>query len=118
MQSIAETIGEIIGSPSQPCVSGNFRDVNGPHGSRPDCTVVDHSIDASSGNEVDTTLPSCLDNGNQPPCWSLGPGNPDLCPGQQVVTFLRPTTQTLPPGLGSRVECSVCASNEHSTGCP
>jgi len=103
MQLIAQQVGRLLGSP---CITGQVQNVMGPKGLRPDCTVVDHTQNAA-GAAVDTPLPSCVDVGNQPPCWSLAAGTANACPGQQIMQFMRPANQTPPADLNSTVECSV-----------
>ena len=112
MQRIAQQLGVLLGAP---CVPAQVLDVMGPKGSRPDCSVTDHTINAM-GDAVDTPLVSCVDSGNQLPCWNLVPGTAGQCPGQQVMQFMRPANQPPPTNLNSSVECSiaVCATGVHN----
>jgi hypothetical protein len=117
MQRIATQLAQVLGSP---CIAGTVLNVMGPKGSRPDCVVIDHSTDAQ-GNQVDATLPSCVDNGNQAPCWNLAPGTAAACAGESVMQFMRPAGQAPPSDLNSSVECSiaVCPAGVHNTPtCP
>lgn len=117
MQLIAEQLGRLIGSP---CVSGDILSTMGPHGTRPDCSVVDHTFD-THGNPVDTPLPSCVDNGNQAPCWNLVPGTAAQCSGQQLMQFMRPANAPVATDLNTSVQCSVavCAPGVHNPpACP
>ena len=117
MQRIATQLGRLLGAP---CVSGTVLNTMGPNGPRPDCTVVDHVVDAT-GAEVNTPVPACLDNGGQAPCWSLTPGTATECTGEQIMQFKRPTNAPPPTDLNSSVECTVaaCAPGVHGTpGCP
>lgn len=117
MQRIAEQLAQVLGSP---CIAGTVLNVMGPNGQRPDCAVIDHSTDAQ-GAQVDTTLPSCVDNGNQAPCWNLVPGSGGQCTGQQLMKFMRPANQPPANNLNSSVECSiaVCPAGVHNTPtCP
>jgi hypothetical protein len=100
MTLIANRLDQLTASP---CVA-NVLDVMGPNGSRPDCTVVDHTINAQ-GLPVDTPLASCVDNGNQAPCWSLVPGTGTQCPGQQIMQLMRPANQPQASTFDSTVEC-------------
>jgi hypothetical protein len=112
MQRIAELLSRALGSP---CIAGQVLNVMGPNGPRPDCTVVDHTAGAT-GTLMDTNLPSCVDNGNQAPCWSLAPGTAGQCAGQQIMKFTRPAGPA-PTDLSSTVECSIaptCAPGVHN----
>jgi hypothetical protein len=125
LQAIATTIGKKIGSP---CVYGPVLDTDGVPwntGSMttPDCTVIDHSTSASSGNVVDTRLPPC-DNMAQvraslkmnPPqpvgttaCWVLDDSTTATCPTapiSHVMLFNRPGG-AVTTDLNSSVSCSV-----------
>jgi hypothetical protein len=108
--NVAAMLGD---DPPAPCISGTFLSVTGPNGPRPDCTVVNHAFDPS-GNPVDMALHSCVDDGNQPPCWSLTPSGSGDCPGQQVVGFDLLPTQL--PDFDITMTCALCAPT--SAGCP
>jgi hypothetical protein len=117
MQRIAEQLGRLLGAP---CIDGTVLDVMGPKGPRPDCTVVDHTFSAA-GAQVDTPVASCVDNGNQAPCWSLAAGTANQCPGQSIMQFMRPPNQPPPSDLNSSVECSIltCTQGVHNPpACP
>jgi hypothetical protein len=104
LENVAVTLRR---SPGQPCAPGPFLDVMGPNGPRPDCTVVQHAID-DSGNPVESALPSCLDDENQAPCWSMAPGTASLCPGQEIVSFMWPASSTTLTDIETMFECAQC----------
>jgi hypothetical protein len=102
MTLIANQLSRLIGSP---CITGTVLNVMGPKGSRADCSVIDHSTNAQ-GAAIDSPLASCVDNGNQAPCWTLVPGGTQ-CPGQQLMQFTRPANQAPATNLNSTVSCSI-----------
>jgi len=117
MQLIAERLSQLLGSS---CIRGTVLATMGPMGSRPDCSVVDHATNAQ-GVVINTVLPSCVDNGSQPPCWNLAPGTGAQCPGQQIMQIMRPPNQPAPTELNTSVECSIaaCAQGVHNPpNCP
>ena len=63
-------IGELINASLQPpCVQGKV--ATKPNSTDPDCAVVSHTTDTTTGNTIDSTVPWCNANNNAPPCWSL-----------------------------------------------
>ena len=65
-------IGELINASLQPpCVVGKV--ATKPNSTDPDCAVVSHSTDTTTGNTIDSTIAWCNAPGqnNAPPCWSL-----------------------------------------------
>jgi hypothetical protein len=105
MTRIATQLGKLLGAP---CVAGKVLNTMGPNGLRPDCAVVDNTVD-TQGNPVQSVVPACADNNNQAPCWTLAPGSATQCPGQQIMQFMRPTNVPPPVDLNSSVECSIAA---------
>jgi hypothetical protein len=98
LATIATTIASVLGPP---CLTGRFAQVAGPHGARPDCTIVDYPAAGGAG----TPLPSCVDTDGAAPCWTLT--DDAACPGGQRLDF------ETPPGLptvgaNSAVQCEVC----------
>jgi hypothetical protein len=91
------------------------KDADAANGTQPDCTVIDHTFDAS-GNRVDTPVPACADNGSSPPCWSLAPD--PMCPSagtgaaedNRRIGIMRPAGPT-PNDLNNTVACSICIPN-------
>ena len=92
------------------CVAGPF--VVDPATTQPSCRVVDRS--GPAGMRVDTLLPSCADNGNTPPCWSLQ-DDPVRCPGGKVPSVNRGAG--LPPNQGTAITCEPCAPGSTEIGC-
>jgi hypothetical protein len=110
LQRIARSIGDVLGPP---CLAGRIANTTGPHGDRPDCTIIDHTFD-SGAMLIDTPLPSCVDSANVAPCWTLT--SDASCPNGQLLGFMAlpgmPET-----GVNSSVQCRVC-SDPADSRCP
>jgi hypothetical protein len=102
LQNIAQGIGDVLGPP---CITATLARTTGPHGRRPDCTIVDHTS-SRDGVAVDTPLPSCVDTGDVAPCWTLK-ADP-TCASGLLLGFESPAG-VAPVGLNSSVQCLVCS---------
>jgi len=82
-----------------------------------DCTVVSKTPNGLNST-IDATVPSCMANGGQAPCWQLtaGTGN---CAGGMVVDVS--TDPNLPPSTAQNatVNCALCDPNfpDPNRGC-
>jgi hypothetical protein len=101
LRSIATTIAGVLGPP---CLTGAFAKTNGPRGARPDCTIVDYPT-SGAGDGGGAPIPSCVDTGGAPPCWTLG--DDAACPNGKLLGFVSPPGGA-PIGLDSSVTCVVC----------
>jgi hypothetical protein len=110
LQRIAKSIGDVLGPP---CLMARIANATGPRGDRPDCTIIDHTYD-SGGMLIDTPLPSCVDNGNVAPCWTLT--DDASCPNGKLLGF-NPTPGIPATGVNSSVQCRVC-SDPADPRCP
>jgi hypothetical protein len=97
LRAIATTIAGVLGPP---CLPGAFAKKTGPHGARPDCTIVDYPAGGAAA-----PIPSCVDTANVAPCWTLG--DDAACPGGQLLGFMSPAGAP-PIGADSSVQCVVC----------
>jgi hypothetical protein len=115
LRAIATTIAGVLGPP---CLPGTFASKVGPHGARPDCTIVDYpptpadggapSADGgapSASGGAGTPIPSCVDTANVAPCWTLT--GDAACPGGKLLGFISPAGGP-PVGTDSSVQCVVC----------
>jgi hypothetical protein len=100
LQDIARGIGDVLGPP---CLIARLALKMGPHGARPDCTITDHTT--TNGVDVDTPLPSYLDDGDVAPCWTLT--DDPQCANGRLLGFETPPGE-VPVGVDSSVECFVC----------
>jgi hypothetical protein len=101
LRGIADSIASVLGPP---CLTGAFATTPGPHGARPDCTIVDYPAgggDAGAG----VPLPSCVDTAGAPPCWTLT--DAAACPGGKLLGFASPPGAP-PIGRNSAVSCLTC----------
>jgi len=83
LQVVANKIGGVF---APACVNGPFPMAAGA--AHPACRVVDRSLNAA-GARVETLVPSCLDNGNAPPCWTLQPDTTTACRDGQRLAINR-----------------------------
>jgi len=99
---IAAEIGKVIGPK---CVTGKLVDNDlATPGVQYDCRVADRAPN-SQGVLVETPVPSCAENGNMPPCWSLD--DSANCAGSKLLAVNR--GGMMPPSdLNTRVECAIC----------
>ena len=95
----ASSIAAVLGPP---CLPGAFAKKTGPHGPRPDCTIIDYPPGDGGGA---VPLPSCVDTGDVAPCWTLT--DDPACPGGKLLGFETPPGGPA-VGLDSSVTCVVC----------
>ena len=107
---IGQEVSQVI---SAPCVDGKVLTTMGTGGTRPDCSVTDHSFN-DQNMEIDTPVSACSDNNNTAPCWSLA-ADP-ACPNGSLMSFKRPAGPP-PTDLNSSVECSVCIPGSTNPQC-
>jgi hypothetical protein len=100
LRTIATTIAGVLGPP---CLTAAIATKVGPHGARPDCTIIDYPKTADGG--AGTPLPSCVDTGNVAPCWTLT--EDAACPGGKLLGFMSPAGGPA-VGADSSVQCVVC----------
>jgi hypothetical protein len=109
MATVTTMLGGVV---QQSClaIGAVQRDASGT----PACTVVTHLLDPT-GKMSDLLVPSCDENGNAAPCWTL---SSDTCVSGSFAFGL-----TLPPGgqqavsVSSTVTCSVCSPGSGLPGC-
>jgi hypothetical protein len=101
LTAIASSVAAVLGPP---CLPGAFAKKSGPHGARPDCTIIDYPVAPGDGG-AGTPLPSCVDTADVAPCWTLT--DDAACPGGELLGFETPPGS---PAVGreSSVECVVC----------
>ncbi len=110
MTAIATKLGALI-KPN--CLTGNLqKDSSG----NPMCAVTNHLTDGQ-GNKTDVSVPNCNENGNTPPCWSLGT-DATACPGGGFALKVTPDAAAMnASSLNSTVECSLCVAGSTAPGC-
>jgi hypothetical protein len=102
LHDVATSIAEVLGPP---CLTGAFAKTSGPRGPRPDCTIIDYPATADAGASAGTPVPSCVDTGDVPPCWTLA--DDPACPGGELLGFEAPPGAPT-VGANSSVTCVVC----------
>jgi hypothetical protein len=119
LNTIAMKLSQLIGPK---CVVGQLWDKDGDGGNgslTPDCAVIDHVPNGSGTGTVDSVVPSCADNGNTAPCWSLrAPTTMEQtsCPSGHIVAINRGGAQP-PDNLRNSVSCSICIPNVADPHC-
>jgi hypothetical protein len=102
LERLAARIGMALGGP---CISEAIADDPTRAGYQPQC-----SAQMIVGN-VFQGVPSCIDNGAAPPCWSLSTDAAG-CQRPQVTVAAGST-----PPAAARYECAVCANGVVGQGC-
>ena len=105
MRNIAEG-GPLV---TPPCLTGSIAlDAAGD----PQCAVIEHvTIGATT---TDTAIPNCAENGNTPPCWSLGTGGLN-CSGQQLI--ITDTTTYKADASSVAITCTLQQPSGSDGGC-
>ncbi|HXJ23554.1 MAG TPA: vWA domain-containing protein [Polyangia bacterium] len=111
MTAIATKLGALI-KPN--CITGTIQtDSN----NQPACVVTNHLTDGQ-GNTMDVVVQNCAENGNAPPCWSLGT-DATACPGGGYALKVSADSASMnAASLNSTVECSLCVAGSGTPGCP
>jgi hypothetical protein len=116
LQTIAQKLSALIG-PS--CITGTV--AMRPGTNTPDCSVTQSSPDPNGGQNIQTVIPACDDNGGATPCWSLKtPAAGVNCPMGAHVVDINRNGQMAPDNTRNEVDCSMCIAGfpDASRGCP
>jgi hypothetical protein len=98
------------------CIQGTLRDAAPTTPTLdPECQVTDRFVNDQNVT-VESPVPACADNGNNPPCWSIV-DDTDNCPGAKTLNVNRGTAMP-PNGLSSDVSCVLCIPGVAQPGCP
>ena len=103
LRTVAASISDVLGPP---CLPRAIAKKAGPHGARPDCTIVDYGISTAAGPGLE--VPSCVDTAGDQPCWTLS--DAAACPGGQLLQFDVPAGVPSSHSIvtESAVSCVVC----------
>jgi len=95
------------------CIHGTIqRDSQG----NPNCSVINHLTDAND-NTVDLPVPSCAENGNVAPCWTLQEDPANCAAGDLALKLQQDTAAMKANSLDSTIECSLCLPGSTEPGC-
>jgi hypothetical protein len=108
MTAIAAKLGQFF---TPPCIASNLQ--NDAMGN-PDCSVIQNLTDAS-GNQTHVAIENCNENGNTPPCWTLGPGM-NGCTGQSLQVN-DSAANMMAASENSTITCSLCMPGVAAPGC-
>ncbi len=95
------------------CIHGTIqKDTQG----NPACVVTNHLTDAS-GNTVDVSIPSCAENGNVAPCWTLQADTTICAAGDLSLKLQQDGAAMNATSVNSSIECSLCVPGSTEPGC-
>jgi hypothetical protein len=101
LQTIATSFASVLGPA---CLTGAIAQTAGPHGPRPDCTIIDYASETDNGP---LHVFSCVDTGGEAPCWTLT--DDAVCPNGKLLQFTpfgRQSAQEF--AKDTSVACVVC----------
>jgi hypothetical protein len=110
LQVIAARVAGVFGPA---CVSGPF--AGGDGGAPTACRVVDRTP-RSDGSRSEVLLPSCADNANAAPCWTLMDDASGCLDGKRLS--INRGAVTPPADLTTAFTCAACAPGTAEIGCP